>query len=248
MPVPRKHPEELLAPAALSASVVRAFAPEHYHCPSGHPLPHRVPWGRCTPTDCLDDQNMADRVSLYRTERGFGEAAYQKEQGPWDRQQDLLPMGMEQEAVREKPEGIVEAVVQEARAAEAIVLSRAYAERGARQALHPLPEEPAPPPLTEDHRGYVEKRLEQLAPLAVEELAFELKFGSTEARREAARDVLDRVGFGKNRQVDGGRNGPVLIVNIGGGTPYDVQVQKGQVVDGRAGQAAAGLPPGRKPK
>jgi hypothetical protein len=68
-----------------------------------------------------------------------------------------------------------------------------------------------------DAEAYVTRKMVDLSPLAAAELEFELTLGDDKARAEAARDVLDRTGFGKR---EGGHvaAGPILIINAGGGT------------------------------
>ena len=57
MPQRRKHPEEHIPAASLAGGLVRDVAPEFFSCPTGHVLPHRTPFGRCSAVDCLDESD-----------------------------------------------------------------------------------------------------------------------------------------------------------------------------------------------
>lgn len=60
------------------------------------------------------------------------------------------------------------------------------------------------------------ERLKQLAPAAVMQLEYDLKYGNSSQRAAAARDVLDRAGYGKNDNAVRSNNGGPVIVLMGG--------------------------------
>jgi hypothetical protein len=64
--------------------------------------------------------------------------------------------------------------------------------------------------------SYVTRKMVDLTPMAVAELEFQLMLGDDKARMDAARDVLDRAGFGK-KESGGIAAGPLLLINVGGG-------------------------------
>ena len=204
-------------------------APEHYRCPRGHLLPHRLVWGRCSPQDCCDPETTA------RTrERQLGKdetKAYQDAVA-------LTPRGLEGLAITQEgsPE---EAARVMARQEEALAVLRAVGIMEARQAIHPMPDLPPPPDLrTVGPRAYVQQRLEDVAPLALERKIYLARFHPGLVGDQAAEELLDRSGHGRRQEGQPDLRGPVVFVNIGGALPYEAQAaitanksSKGKVVN-----------------
>lgn len=78
---------------------------------------------------------------------------------------------------------------------------------------HPVPELP-PPPKTSSVREYMEKRMEQVAPLALERRIRKLVLDPGHQGEVAAREMLNRGGYGERPEVRQTFQGPVLIVNV----------------------------------
>lgn len=78
---------------------------------------------------------------------------------------------------------------------------------------HPLPELPKPPKLT-SVREYMEKRIEQSMPLALERRIRVATLDPGHAGELAARELLNRGGFGERPEIRQQFNGPVLLVNV----------------------------------
>lgn len=120
----------------------------------------------------------------------------------------------------ESKDGAHGVVRQEARAANAEAL--AYAEETmelkdraekmrAWHDAHPLPKLPPPPKMT-SVREYVEKRIEQSLPLAVERRIRVATLVPGHEGENAARELLNRGGFGERPEIRNQFNGPVLII------------------------------------
>ena len=198
-------------------------------CPRGHLLPHRLVWGRCSPQDCCDPETTA------RTrERQLGKdetKAYQDAVA-------LTPRGLEGLAITQEgsPE---EAARVMARQEEALAVLRAVGIMEARQAIHPMPDLPPPPDLrTVGPRAYVQQRLEDVAPLALERKIYLARFHPGLVGDQAAEELLDRSGHGRRQEGQPDLRGPVVFVNIGGALPYEAQAaitanksSKGKVVN-----------------
>lgn len=78
---------------------------------------------------------------------------------------------------------------------------------------HPVPELP-PPAKTSSIREYMEKRLEQVAPLALERRIRKAVLDPGHAGEQAARELLNRGGYSERPELKANYQGPVLIVNI----------------------------------
>ncbi len=232
---PRKDIEALVQSATASAGVLRAMAPQFFRCPRGHDLPHRKPWGRCTPAECSDTAEIVASASRYKTKSDGTLSSYTKELAVGQREMDILPLGLERLAFQlNQPQSALEAAADQDRADEAQILARAIARRAARDVLAPPPETPAPPTMEQGAQGYVRQRLQDLAPAALHELEFRLKFGGLQMRKDAAVEILDRAGHNKNPVGSMDFRGPVLIVNNLNVAPWDQQrslEQKAKTID-----------------
>ena len=70
-------------------------------------------------------------------------------------------------------------------------------------------------PKLEDEKqleAYVGKKLLELAPEALAQMEWDLKLGDDRSRSEAAREILDRAGFGKGEKKEQ-LNAPIVIIN-----------------------------------
>lgn len=93
--------------------------------------------------------------------------------------------------------------------------AQALAKAEAMELLIPTPEFTT----VEDAKAYVEKRIPELAPKAIDRIALDLLYGSAADARKAAYEILDRAGFGK-REANVAAGAPIIIVNNGGGGAY----------------------------
>lgn len=91
---------------------------------------------------------------------------------------------------------------------------------------HALPSLPAPPK-SETMAAYIEKRLEQAAPIALERRIRRMMLDPGHEGEAAARELLNRGGFTERPEMKLSFNGPVLIVGsaaeIAARSPYAVQ-------------------------
>jgi hypothetical protein len=235
--VARKNVEALVAAAADSLAVVRDAAPQFYRCPGGHDLPHRTPWGRCSALDCCDDSATRKASRRVGALAQSGEPTVQ----PAQHEAYMMPRGLEALVFEREIESPLQAANVQARAEEANVMARATGRKAARDALAPPPEVPVPPSMADGAKGYVRQRLDDLAPLALHELEFMMRYGGAQQRLDAASEILDRAGHSRRPQAQPDMRGPVLIVNQLQVAPWDVQVKGGGVIDVTA-EACNGLP------
>lgn len=70
----------------------------------------------------------------------------------------------------------------------------------------------------EEAKSYVDKRLAELLPDAVDRVAGDLLLGDEEASRKAAYEVLDRQGFGRKEGLS--QPGAPIVIVTGGGAAY----------------------------
>lgn len=105
---------------------------------------------------------------------------------------------------------------------------------------HPIPEVP-PPPKTNSIREYMTKRMEQIAPLALERRIRVALLDPGHQGEVAARELLNRGGFTERPEVHTTFSGPVFIVGdaaqIAAQSPYAAQGKlsdrsRTEVVDG----------------
>lgn len=89
------------------------------------------------------------------------------------------------------------------------------------QEVHPLPMLPSADNvmLNLDPRAYIKKRLEQIAPLALERRIRTVLHDPTTKGDRAAEELLDRAGFTRKPPPDQGQRQPVVIVNMKAGDP-----------------------------
>jgi hypothetical protein len=104
----------------------------------------------------------------------------------------------------------------------------------ARRRLAPLPETPP-----DDPQAWAEAQSAQLLPKAVTEIAYQLEYGDSKARFEAANSVLDMNGLRRKESMGGG--GQTIILNITGKLPWekdkDDAKDSARIVDGTATRA-----------
>jgi hypothetical protein len=101
----------------------------------------------------------------------------------------------------------------------------------------------------QEAEAFAAARLVDLSPYAVAEMEYQLMYGNDKMRSDAARDILDRAGFGKKSE-GGGMGGPVIVVNLSGDgklpwMPKEKMVNGTSKEVGRSGAAAGGakVPP-----
>lgn len=102
------------------------------------------------------------------------------------------------------------------------------------QEAHPLPQVPTADNdlLTTDPRAYMRKRLEQIAPVALERRIRTVLMDPTGKGDKAAEELLDRAGFTRKPPPDQGQRQPVVIVNMKAGDPLPwLQPTNGVTVD-----------------
>ena len=232
MPHPKLDVEACFPSPESALRVMRAYAPQFMRCPTGHALPHREIWGRCTPLDCCD----------------YGQPGTQAKPnaapGPYQHEQDILPQGLEGEATKRDVPDVAEAAATQAQAEEALSLMRHLGIRRAREFLHPLPELPVPPVLREvGPRAYVRQRLDDIAPYALEKRIHDLLYHPGERGVAAARELLNRAGYGEQVQASPEFRGPVRVtVNVGAKLPYDFQMEA-KAVEGARLESTPAPPP-----
>lgn len=200
-------PAEVLGALHIAA----AFA---LQCPSGHPLPRRQTWGRCTPNDCCGDGDYVVDPNM--------------DLGGMDEEMAIKPIGLEEQVLRVDAENAADAERLQAQAKEASALMRTIGINAAREALHPMPViPPAPDLLKLGPQEWLRQRVEQVAPYAFEKTVMEMMYGSAVTSREAAETILDR-----SRMLPKGKDGiqaqvtPVIVMNVIGGNqqlPYEQQ-------------------------
>jgi hypothetical protein len=202
------NPEDIL-------KVLRAGAPHFYRCPGGHALPHRMIYGRCTPLLCLDAGEPGTVKHTNRESEGDG--------APYRAEMDAMPRGMEHEVLDRDVHDEGNAIRVAAQSKEALGIMRSIGVNAAQNSVHPMPELPDAPALKSGgERDYVDKRLDQAAPLAAEILLFDLKFGPRDVRRALAEKILGMRGFSPKSDALPDFRGPVVVVN-NIQAPYDAQ-------------------------
>lgn len=211
--------ELLPSPREIRKAFVHRAA--HFmHCPKGHELPYRMPYGRCSPLHCCEGEIGTEEGQRRDTDFRQGVAA------AFRKDMEILPRGFEAKAVTTAPFTAEEAEQKEAHAEEALRLMRLLGISNARQALHPLPELPPPPDLKElGPDAYIKKRLADVAPFALEREIFEMRYDPTEKGRESAQKILARAGFGEKKDSGASFSGPVIMLSMPGATPYDAQMR-----------------------
>lgn len=222
---------------AEGLQVFRAQAPMFMRCPQDHLLPNRTVYGRCSPVDCAKwgepgTVNYTMRNSLDEAAGQRAEERAAKQLEPWRAEMDLMPRGMEQDALKRQAGDPAEAERVMAQAAEALEMMRRIGTMAARAAIHPLPEVPPPPDLKKlGPKEYVKQRLQDVAPLALERKILAMRFDPGPKGDAAAEDILDRAGYGRKPEVKEHPRSPVQIsLSVGQQLPYDLQ-GKPQVVD-----------------
>jgi hypothetical protein len=137
---------------------------------------------------------------------------------------DAMPRGTEHQVLERgdiHDEGDAERV--KAQSKEALGIMRSIGVNAAQSAVHPMPDLPnAPPVKAGGERDYVDKRLDQAAPLAAEILLFDLKYGPRDVRRSLAEKLLGMRGFSPRSDALPDFRGPVVVVN-NIHAPYDAQ-------------------------
>ena len=111
-----------------------------------------------------------------------------------------------------KQQAIVPAPLQ-AEDVEAALLAELTERKQAWDALHPLPrvEEPEVAP---NHPDYIQRRLKQVKPLALERRIRRAIHDPGKEGEEAASELLDRAGHTRKPEGDINFNGPVVVVNM----------------------------------
>jgi hypothetical protein len=165
-------------------------------CPKGHDLPHSVNKVQCAPNACA-----SDNVPV------FGNVVKEKKskQRPRNEMKQLTAASVEVVDLAKADMSAAVSLKDEDAKEEVKKLGRAVSRYEARKAYMKTPEK------IDDPKTYVEKRLEEMLPDAVDRLGFDLKLGDEDASRAAAKDILDRSGFGK-RDGQALPGAPIVIV------------------------------------
>ena len=197
-------------------------------CPKGHTLPYSVNKVQCAPNACASDNvPMFPVTQEVKASKGPGRPPKAKKENK------RVSVGLRdlndanEESVALARQEMVDAVPKEHKE-EAMKLARNVSRYEARKAYMKTPE------VIEDPKAYVDARLTALLPDAVDRLGFDLKLGDEDASRQAAKDILDRTGFGK-RDGTAMPGAPIMIVVNGAvGDSKGYTPPWAQVVDGKA--------------
>lgn len=93
------------------------------------------------------------------------------------------------------------------------LMAELNARKAAWDALHPLPRV-AEPEVSPTHPEYVQRRLKQVKPLALERRIRRAIHDPGKDGEEAASELLDRAGHTRKPEGDINFNGPVVVVNM----------------------------------
>lgn len=202
-------------------------------CPKGHTLPNIVDGVGCAMDFCAEDnvplksdsrqyeqhkQARAKNLALGNLKKGvetnghgkkIDKAAVQiAKKEAMQHSDDLLSTLLEGSPEK----ATAKSVMVQTRVTEIANTAKAIGRQAAHRAFMGTPAKFETP---EDSRAYVEKRLDDFLPDAVDRLGFELLYGDPEEQRKASREVLDRKGFGK-RETHAQQGAPIVIVNVNG--------------------------------
>jgi hypothetical protein len=232
-------------------------------CPEGHALPHLTKYGQCTPLYCAaipeQDPGMVTPGGA-EPDAEEGKVPLEGDKSPYAmtkrtrlaRKKKKLQAEVE-EAVEEADADLAAADADEdmdellpgtgpgerqGRAAGKLAKFEALNGVGAALGRYAVRRKLLKVPKLEDEKQletYVGKKLLELAPEALAQMEWDLKLGDDRARSEAAREILDRAGFGKGEKKDQ-LNAPIVIINPGAVMSQLPWVQRqisdaGQVVD-----------------
>lgn len=232
MPPPKKDLVGMFPSAEAVRAAFQREGPSWSYCPNWHALPHRTPFGRCTPLDCCDQGEPGTVLGASQTVAGYEGQKALVNVAPYQAEMDMLPRGMERLALNRNVQDAASAARVQAQAEEAIQMMRLVGLKAVREAIHPMPDLPAPPDLkTLGPRAYVKQRLEDVSPLMIERQIFKAVYNPGAAGDDAAKELLDRAGYRKSEGSQDFR-GSVIIVNAGRETPYDAQFKLPKQIEG----------------
>jgi hypothetical protein len=226
---------------------MRELAQGLTQCPNGHPLPHRTVWGRCNPLMCTDN----GEPGTFPTSGVYGNREKVVAATPFKDEIDAYPRGMEEEAIEATVQrgDVGQSEKVQAQMQEAGVIMRATGINAARSAVMYVPPVPRADPVSlGGEKAWAEKRLDALLPLAFSQFEYDLQFGSNEVKRSTAKLIAGMKGFHDKGEVTSNQHQPVVIVQMGGRTPYDQQATivaegKADHVRQNAGQLSEGSNP-----
>lgn len=237
-PMGHKNGARLDSPAADTRRVVSKTA----SCPEGHALPHLTKYGQCTPLYCAarpeQDPDMTTPGGA-EPDADEGKVPLESTKSPYDmskrtrlaRKKKKLQAEVEQtleeadaDLAASDTDADMDALLpgtgpgeRQGRAAGKLAKFEALNGVGAALGRYAVRRKLLNIPKLEDEKqleSYVGKKLLELAPEALGQLEYDLKLGDDRARSEAAREILDRAGFGKGEKKDQ-LNAPIVIINPG---------------------------------
>lgn len=194
-------------------------------CPNDHELPNVVNGLNCSPRYCAVTKQ---RFYNEPPKKPKNPKTYKPKQPPINHQaaaaaQKELTVALESDAslldgvaLPEEAKATAIEIASQAKAAEVGALAKAVGRFEGRRSLMKTPKGLD----AEEGKAYVEKRLDQMLPDAVDRVAYELVAGDAKGSLEAAYEILDRKGFGKKEGA------PTL------GAPIIVQINNGPGVEG----------------
>jgi len=206
-------------------------------CPRGHALPNRIAGkGRCTVLTCCDDSiaiaakaTAKKRVSAKMKETRADLRARKPERT--ERSVAIIKKLMPQNLENEEHSEIVAESMEAARE-DLIEKGKALGRYAATNAFLGYPEDLK----GEDAERFADEKLTELVPVAVMEVERRLKLGDDDQRWQAAQQVLNSTGRGKQERST--PSTPAIIVQISGGdasqmTPWRASAQtvEGKVTD-----------------
>lgn len=184
-------------------------------CPMSHELPHVYNGVNCSPSYCAQAKFKAivpeepkKNPRRVTTGKKVAESAKATAQARVDLTVALSKSGSELDAMElpEEARTVTSELVLKAKAAEIERLAKAAGRLEGRRALMKTPKGLG----GEDAKGYVEKRLDQMLPDAVDRVAYELLCGDDRGSLEAAYEVLDRKGFGR-KEANPTQGAPIIV-------------------------------------
>lgn len=227
---------------------------ECYSCPRGHKLPRHGENGACTPLYCSDDEAALvmekSKRQILRKKSDDARHATGLAMREIAKTEEADTGEIDAIIDAEFPKGDTRPGAKAARLTALVEKVEALRDAGSavghfatRMAMMKAPTGLSGP----EAEQWADRKMVEFLPLAAVAVGYNLKFGDSKERIEAARIVLDATGRSK-REIAGGTQ-PLLILNFGGGQvslPWsqgaNAKVVEGKVVDAQKpdGKAAGG--------